>query len=224
MRSAVLFTVVLTALALAAEATAGCFATAGLTAPPSTVGPGDTWTARVTVKQHGVRPIPDAQPTVTIVGEDGARKTFAAKPTDKVGVYAASVVFPTSGQWSLEANDGFVAREQGQTWDCSTTHTFGSVTIGGAGSSGPTSGDPAAAPAVQPATLVRRRRRWGSRDRAHRRSSGRPRGRDRHRRWPAARLAATFRPRSRARPCRTARPTPGARGRRGPRRGGRRGR
>ena len=108
MRSAVLFTVVLTALALAADATAGCFATAGLTAPPSTVGPGDTWTAQITVKQHGVRPIPDAKPTLTIQGEDGARKTFAAKPTDKVGVYAASVVFPTSGQWSIEANDGFV--------------------------------------------------------------------------------------------------------------------
>ena len=40
MRSAVFFTVLLAALALAAEASAGCFATAGLTAPPATVGPG----------------------------------------------------------------------------------------------------------------------------------------------------------------------------------------
>ncbi len=108
MRSAVLFTVVLAALGLAAEASAGCFATAGLTAPPATVGPGDTWNALITVKQHGTRPIPDAQPTLTIQGENGATKTFAAKPTDTVGVYAASVVFPSAGQWSYVVDDGFV--------------------------------------------------------------------------------------------------------------------
>jgi hypothetical protein len=151
MRSAVLFTVALTALVLAADATAGCFATAGLTVPPAAVGPGDTWTAQITVKQHGVRPIPDAKPTLTIQGEDGARKTFAARPTSKVGVYAASVVFPAAGRWSIAANDGFVGGEKGQTWDCSTTHTFGSVTIGGDGSSGPTAGDPAAAASVEAA-------------------------------------------------------------------------
>lgn len=150
MRSAVLFTVVLTALVLAADATAGCFATAGLTAPSATVGPGDIWTAQITVKQHGVRPIPDAKPTLTIQGEDGARKTFAAKPTSKVGVYAASVVFPASGQWSYEVDDGFVGGAKGQTWDCSTTHTFGSVTIGGDGSSGASAGGPATP--VEPVT------------------------------------------------------------------------
>ena len=58
MRSAVFFTVILAALALAADASAGCFATAGLTAPPATVGPGDTWTALITVKQHGTRRFP----------------------------------------------------------------------------------------------------------------------------------------------------------------------
>lgn len=152
MRSAVFFTVVLAALALAAEASAGCFATAGLTAPPATVGPGDTWNAVITVKQHGTRPIPDAKPTLTIQGENGATKTFAAKPTDEVGVYAASVVFPTSGEWSYVVNDGFVSQEQGQSWDCSTTHTFAAVTIGGSGSSGPAAGDPtSAAPSVEPA-------------------------------------------------------------------------
>jgi hypothetical protein len=152
MRTAALVTVVLAALALAADATAGCFATAGLTAPPATVGPGDTWTAQITVKQHGVRPIPDAKPTLTILGENGARKTFAAKPTDEVGVYAASVVFPSAGTWDYEVNDGFVGGEQGQTWDCSTTHTFEAVTIGGAGSSGPAAGDPA--PSAAPAEPV----------------------------------------------------------------------
>jgi YtkA-like len=152
MRSAVFFTVVLAALALAAEASAGCFATAGLTAPPATVGPGDTWNALITVKQHGTRPIPDAKPTLTIQGENDATKTFSAKPTDTVGVYAASVVFPTSGEWSYVVNDGFVSQEQGQTWDCSTTHTFAAVTIGGTGSSGPAAGDPAAAPSVEPAS------------------------------------------------------------------------
>ena len=48
-------------------------------------------------------------------------------------MYAASVVFPTAGTWDYEVNDGFVGGEKGQTWDCSTTHTFEAVTIGGAG-------------------------------------------------------------------------------------------
>jgi hypothetical protein len=156
MRTAVLLSVVVTALAFAGSASAGCFATAGLTPPPATVGPGDTWNATITVKQHGMRPIPDATPTLTIVGEDGARKQFAAKPTDTVGVYTAAVVFPTAGTWGYEVNDGFVGQEaNGQTWDCSTTHTFAAVTIGGS-SSGPAPGDPSsgvapAEPALAPA-------------------------------------------------------------------------
>jgi len=150
MRTAVLLSVVLSALALAGSASAGCFATAGLTAPPATVGPGDTWNARITVKQHGTRLIPDAKPTLTITGEDGATKTFAAKPTDEVGVYVASVVFPTAGTWDYTVNDGFVSNEQGQTWDCSTNHTFSAVTIGTAGSSEPpaASVQPSSAPAT----------------------------------------------------------------------------
>ena len=141
MRTAVLLSIVLSALALAGSASAGCFATAGLTPPPATVGPGDTWNATITVKQHGVRPIPDAKPTLTVVGEDGATKTFAAKPTDTVGVYTAAVVFPTAGTWNYTVNDGFVSNEAGQKWDCSTDHTFAAVTIGGS-ASGPASGDP----------------------------------------------------------------------------------
>ena len=83
MRIAVLFSVILTAFVIAADASAGCSATAGLTAPPATVGPGDVWTAQITVKQHGVRLIPDAKPTLTILGENGASKTFAARPTTR---------------------------------------------------------------------------------------------------------------------------------------------
>ncbi len=142
MRIAALVAIVLTALVLAADAAAGCYATAELAAPPATIGPGDAWTAAVTVKQHGTRPIPDAKPTVTIVGENGARTTFAAKPTDQVGVYAASVVFPAAGLWNYEVNDGFVSTEGGAIWDCSSTHTFAAVTIGGAGASGPVDGGP----------------------------------------------------------------------------------
>jgi hypothetical protein len=72
-----------------------------------------------------------------------------------VGVYLASVVFPAAGRWAYEVDDGFVGRDNGQTWKCSTTHTFAAVTIGGEGSSGPAAGDPspAAAP-VEPATAT----------------------------------------------------------------------
>jgi hypothetical protein len=154
MRTAVLLSIVVSALALAGSASAGCFATAGLTPPPATVGPGDTWNARITVKQHGVRPIPNAKPTLTVAGEDGATKTFAAKPTDTVGVYTAAVVFPSAGTWNYTVNDGFVADDAGHTWDCSTDHTFAAVTIGS--SSGPAPGDPSsgaapAEPALAPA-------------------------------------------------------------------------
>jgi hypothetical protein len=141
---------VLAALALAADASAGCFATAGVKAPPAGIGPGDTWKAAITVKQHGVRPIPDAKPTLTIVNESGKETTFAAKPTGTVGVYVASVVFPAKGRWTYVVNDGFVGKDDGQTWNCSTNHTFAAVDVGGPAPTPPAQSSPAPAPSAAP--------------------------------------------------------------------------
>lgn len=153
MRTALLGIVVVTALGFAAPASAGCWATVGLAPPPASVGPGDTWTAELTVLQHGRNPLPDAadaRPTVIIQNaETGERRTFKAKSTDpKAGTYAAQVVFPSGGSWTYAVNDGF------NTWDgepapCSTTHSFAAVDLGGQGgaskSAAPPSG-PSAAP------------------------------------------------------------------------------
>ncbi len=109
-------------LLFAPAALAGGWATVGLDSTPAGVKPGDPWVVNITVKQHGRTPLPDVQPTLTI-RQGGAEQTFSAKPTDKVGVYAASVTFPRAGRWTYEVNDGFIAQE---------VHTFPAVEIGGA--------------------------------------------------------------------------------------------
>jgi len=123
---------VLAALVLAPAAFAGGWATVGLSSTPTGVQPGDPWDVDITVLQHGRTPLADVKPEVTIRNGD-ATKTFAARPTDKVGVYRASVTFPTAGKWTYEVNDGFVMQQ---------AHTFPAVRIGA----------PASAPAATTTT------------------------------------------------------------------------
>jgi hypothetical protein len=121
------------ALAAPSSAFAGGWATAGLSPPDGGVGAGDTWNAEVNILQHGETPLSGVNPTVTIRNATtGEAKTFAAKPTDKAGVYVAKVVFPSEGKWSYEVYDGF------SQYGGAKTHTFGAVDIGtGGGSSLP---------------------------------------------------------------------------------------
>jgi hypothetical protein len=127
------------ALAQAGTAAAGCWATAGLAPPPDGIAPGTTWNARVTVLQHGVTPLPNAdvaRPTVTIVNEETkARNTFVARRTDDPTVFVARVVFPTAGSYRYEVYDDFSSWE-GEPAPCAQTHTFASVSIGGGGANG----------------------------------------------------------------------------------------
>jgi YtkA-like protein len=135
----------LAALAFAAPAGAGCWATAGLAPPLQGTRAGEVWTAEITVLQHGRNPLPDASdatPTVTIVNTaTGARRTFTAKATDpSAGRYEARVVFPSAGAWRYEVFDGFTSWD-GRPAPCAKTHTFASVQIGGGGgASAPGSG------------------------------------------------------------------------------------
>jgi YtkA-like len=118
----------LLALAAPTSAFAGGWATAGLSPPDGGVGAGDTWNAQVNILQHGETPLSGLSPTVTIRNTTtGEAKTFAAKPTDEAGVYAAKVVFPSEGKWSYEVYDGFSQYGDAQT------HTFGPVDIGTGG-------------------------------------------------------------------------------------------
>jgi hypothetical protein len=128
----------LLALAVAASvavpaASAGGWATVGLSSlPPSGLEPNQAWPVEITVLQHGQTPLAGVTPIVRI-RDDGGRlvKSFAAKPTGKVGVYHAVVTFPAEGTYSYEVYDGF------GTYGGARTHTFKPVEIGAAGDSFP---------------------------------------------------------------------------------------
>jgi hypothetical protein len=133
-----LFTVVSAlaiSLAAAGAAQAGGWATVGMAPAPDEIEVGETWLAEITVLRHGVTPTDGARPSLTIRDErsDGAR-TFEAKPTGRVGVYEAPVVFPAEGRWSVAVDNGLVATGYGE----SATTTFGSVEVvpGGGGAGG----------------------------------------------------------------------------------------
>jgi hypothetical protein len=154
MRRLLIVAIAAGALVQAGTASAGCWATVGLAPPPDGIAPGDTWTARLTVLQHGRTPLPDAKtarPTLTIRSESGAARTFVARPTKDLTVFQAAVVFPAAGSWTYEAFDGFTTW-QGEPAPCAQTHTFSAVTIGGAPAGGgePPASDPAPAPVPTP--------------------------------------------------------------------------
>ena len=117
-----LLAVPLALLVFAPAAFAGGWATVGLSSTPAGSEPGKPWNVNITVLQHGVTPLENVQPAVTITNGDATR-TFTAKPTGKPGVYRASVVFPTAGRWDYQVDDGFISQQP---------HTYPAVQIGAA--------------------------------------------------------------------------------------------
>jgi hypothetical protein len=118
---------VLAVAAIAAPAaTAGGWATVGLSSlPPSGLEPNQAWPVDITVLQHGQTPLAGVTPIVRLRDGGGqVVKSIAAKPTGKTGVYHAVVKFPASGTFSYEVYDGFV------TYGGAKTHTFKPVQIG----------------------------------------------------------------------------------------------
>ncbi len=108
-------------LVIAPAAHAGGWATVELSSTPAGTAPGAPWDVNITVLQHGVTPLNDVNPAVTIASGD-ATKTFAATPTGKPGEYRARVVFPTAGRWTYEIDDGFISEQP---------HTYPAVQIQG---------------------------------------------------------------------------------------------
>jgi hypothetical protein len=106
------------ALALPGAASAGGFATVGLSSLPDGTAPGRPWHVTLTILRHGRTPLSTLRPTITIRSGDIAR-TFPARPALRRGTYTADVVFPTAGRWRYEVNDNF-----------SQIHTFAPVSIG----------------------------------------------------------------------------------------------
>ena len=108
------------ALALPGAASAGGFATVGLSSLPDGTAPGGTWHVTMTILQHGRTPLANLQPHITIRSADGAiMRTFAARPAARGGTYRADVVFPKAGRWRYSIADGF-----------SQTHTSAPDSIG----------------------------------------------------------------------------------------------
>ena len=93
-------------LALPGTALAGGWATVELSSTPTGLAPGETWSVKLEVLQHGRTPLDGVEPAVTIDGPGGSKR-FAAEPAGKPGLYAAEVVFPTAGRWTYEVDDGF---------------------------------------------------------------------------------------------------------------------
>jgi hypothetical protein len=98
---------VLAVLVPAEVAQAGGWATVELGQPPSGLESGKPWRVELIVKQHGVTPMEGIRPSITILNEEGAERTFAARPTQRVGHYVADVRFPGAGVWAARISDGF---------------------------------------------------------------------------------------------------------------------
>jgi hypothetical protein len=122
------------ALVCASTALAGGWATVKLSSTPKGVSAGEPWVVNITVLQHGLasQPLCCLEPTVTIRKVAQARTTsarpvkaltFTARPTGRIGVYRARVVFPSGGMWRYSVYDGFTA------YGGARTHTFAPVKI-----------------------------------------------------------------------------------------------
>src|SRR5688500_8678264 len=118
-----LLAVIAAALAVPTAATAGGWATVGFDPPPKDLVPGVPWEVELTVLQHGRTPLQGVKPRVIVSKEAGGEEaTFVASPTGEPGVYRASVVFESAGEWKLVVDDDFSAR-----------HTFPAVQVAGGG-------------------------------------------------------------------------------------------
>ncbi len=107
------------AAAVIPGASAGGWATVGLSSLPAGTPAGEKWSVDMTVLQHGRTPLQGIAPVLTITKNGGESRDFVGTPTGKPGVYHADVVFPSSGTWSYQIWDDF-----------SQTHTFKPVEIG----------------------------------------------------------------------------------------------
>jgi hypothetical protein len=114
------------ALAVPQLAAAGGWATVKLSSTPVGMHAGQVWDVRVTVLQHGQTPLADVIPKVTI--RNGTKAVaFTARPTTKIGVYRARVVFPTAGLWRYSVWDGFTE------YGGARTHTYAPIRIAARG-------------------------------------------------------------------------------------------
>ena len=90
-------------LLMASAAFAGGWAAVTMTDPPSDITPGEETTVDMTVLQHGETPVDWAKMTVVATNADTGRTLRAdARPVaGKIGLYRATLAFPTDGNWAI---------------------------------------------------------------------------------------------------------------------------
>lgn len=108
MRHLIVLSALAAALAFAGTASAGGWATVGVSSLPAGLGPGDTWNPEIKILQHGMTPLGGLTPVVTISDSgSGDVQQFTATETAEVGIYEAEVVFPAAGEWNVVVDSGF---------------------------------------------------------------------------------------------------------------------
>ena len=159
MRHLIALPVLVAVLVATGTASAGGFATVGLSSLPTGVSAGEPWDPEITILQHGQTPLEGLTPVLTIHGENGVSRDFTATATGEPGVYQAHVVFPESGSWNIAVDTG---------WWGEGGLTMGPVAIEGAPSGVATPGSFPVVPIALAALLVAllaaatlgARRRW----------------------------------------------------------------
>jgi len=104
---------------LAAVIAAACLATGALakgrgvelSSTPYGTNAGDPWNTEMLLIDGTPEMLAQAKPGIIIRSDKtGFTQDFAAKPTEKPGVYTVEVVFPDKGFWTYEAYDGVTDR------------------------------------------------------------------------------------------------------------------
>jgi hypothetical protein len=100
----------LAAVVAAALLAVGALAKEGgveLSSTPYGTNAGDPWNTEMLLIDGTPEMLAQAKPGITIHSDKtGFTQDFAAKPTEKPGVYTVEVVFPDKGFWTYEAYDG----------------------------------------------------------------------------------------------------------------------
>jgi len=128
-------------LILVGTAVAGGWANAVMDEPPSDPpSAGEPITIGFTLLQHGVSPVNDPAPTVTVRNAaSGEERSVTATQEGASGHWVAVITFPSEGTWRYEVTHDLIVGMNG----------FNPVTVGGAGSAAPASTATSAA-ATQP--------------------------------------------------------------------------
>lgn len=130
------------AIVPAGTAHAGGWATVELDRLPVGVTAGEPWRMEMLVKQHGITPLDDLEPSVRIDNGAGVVRTFRARPAGRPGWYVAKVTYPSAGAWSTRLFDGFTD---------ATPHQLAPLNVAPAGGAPATADLPDPAPAASAA-------------------------------------------------------------------------